>query len=207
MTIGEIFELNDISAGMIGDVGGKAANLGELTSAGFLLPPGFCVTTGVHRRPPTPTGGSRRPPGWTRSSAHRAGRSRRSGRNPLGRTAGHRMDDRRRRHPVAHPGPADHHAVPAPGPWRSAGFAELFLVQRRTGPVPAASWSARIRLGLVMEMGGPNSHGAVVAREYGIPAVVGVPLAADQLSTGDVGTVNGTAVTVTVDQRVLAASR
>ena len=30
--------------------------------------------------------------------------------------------------------------------------------------------------GLVMEMGGPNSHGAVVAREYGIPAVVGVPL-------------------------------
>ena len=29
--------------------------------------------------------------------------------------------------------------------------------------------------GLVMEMGGSNSHGAVVAREYGIPAVVGVP--------------------------------
>ena len=26
-----------------------------------------------------------------------------------------------------------------------------------------------------MEMGGANSHGAVVAREYGIPAVVGVP--------------------------------
>jgi phosphoenolpyruvate synthase/pyruvate phosphate dikinase len=50
MTIGEIFELNDISAGMIGDVGGKAANLGELTSAGFPLPPGFCVTTDAHRR-------------------------------------------------------------------------------------------------------------------------------------------------------------
>ena len=29
--------------------------------------------------------------------------------------------------------------------------------------------------GLVMEMGGPMSHGAIVAREYGIPAVVGVP--------------------------------
>jgi pyruvate,water dikinase len=28
--------------------------------------------------------------------------------------------------------------------------------------------------GLVMEMGGANSHGAVVAREYGLPAVVGV---------------------------------
>lgn len=58
-----------------------------------------------------------------------------------------------------------------------------------------------------MEMGGPNSHGAVVAREYGIPAVVGVPLATDQLWTGELVTVNGTAVTVTVDQRVLAASR
>jgi len=50
-------------------------------------------------------------------------------------------------------------------------------------------------------MGGPNSHGAVVAREYGIPAVVGVPLASDHLSTGDVVTVNGTAGTVTVDHR------
>ena len=33
--------------------------------------------------------------------------------------------------------------------------------------------------GLVMEMGGANSHGAVVAREYGIPAVVGVPRATE----------------------------
>jgi phosphohistidine swiveling domain-containing protein len=60
--------------------------------------------------------------------------------------------------------------------------------------------------GLVMEMGGPNSHGAVVAREYGIPAVVGVPLATDHLSTGDVVTVNGTAGTVTVAQRDPAVS-
>ena len=34
--------------------------------------------------------------------------------------------------------------------------------------------------GLVMEMGGSGSHGAVVAREYGIPAVVGVPDATRQ---------------------------
>ena len=38
--------------------------------------------------------------------------------------------------------------------------------------------------GLVMEMGGPNSHGAVVAREYGIPAVVGVPDATSRITTG-----------------------
>ena len=51
--------------------------------------------------------------------------------------------------------------------------------------------------GLVMEMGGPNSHGAVVAREYGIPAVVGVPDATVAISTGEVITVDGGAGTVT----------
>ncbi|GEL19608.1 PEP/pyruvate-binding domain-containing protein [Pseudonocardia asaccharolytica] len=47
--------------------------------------------------------------------------------------------------------------------------------------------------GLVMEMGGANSHGAVVAREYGIPAVVGVPDATALLATGDMITVDGAA--------------
>ncbi|MET1086402.1 MAG: PEP/pyruvate-binding domain-containing protein [Arthrobacter sp.] len=50
--------------------------------------------------------------------------------------------------------------------------------------------------GLVMEMGGPNSHGAVVAREYGIPAVVGVPEATVRLATGQEITVDGGAGTV-----------
>ena len=50
--------------------------------------------------------------------------------------------------------------------------------------------------GLVMEMGGPNSHGAVVAREYGIPAVVGVPDATARLATGQRITVDGGAGTV-----------
>jgi len=46
--------------------------------------------------------------------------------------------------------------------------------------------------GLVMEMGGANSHGAVVAREYGIPAVVGVPAATSRITTGQQLTVDGT---------------
>lgn len=50
--------------------------------------------------------------------------------------------------------------------------------------------------GLVMEMGGPNSHGAVVAREYGIPAVVGVADATSVLQTGQEVTVDGGAGTV-----------
>jgi pyruvate,water dikinase len=47
--------------------------------------------------------------------------------------------------------------------------------------------------GLVMEMGGPNSHGAVVAREYGIPAVVGVADATTRITTGQQVTVDGAA--------------
>jgi rifampicin phosphotransferase len=51
--------------------------------------------------------------------------------------------------------------------------------------------------GLVMEMGGANSHGAVVAREYGIPAVVGVPEATSTITTGQQLTVDGTRGVVT----------
>ncbi len=45
--------------------------------------------------------------------------------------------------------------------------------------------------GLVMEMGGAISHGAVVAREYGIPAVVGVLGATERIITGQQITVDG----------------
>ena len=47
--------------------------------------------------------------------------------------------------------------------------------------------------GLVMEMGGMMSHGAVVAREYGIPAVVGVAGATEWIATGEEITVDGSA--------------
>jgi pyruvate,water dikinase len=53
--------------------------------------------------------------------------------------------------------------------------------------------------GLVMEMGGAMSHGAVVAREYGIPAVVGVPGATDRIETGESLTVDGSAGTVVME--------
>jgi phosphohistidine swiveling domain-containing protein len=52
--------------------------------------------------------------------------------------------------------------------------------------------------GLVMEMGGAMSHGSIVAREYGIPAVVGVLGATEQIQTGQVLTVDGSAGTVRV---------
>jgi pyruvate,water dikinase len=52
--------------------------------------------------------------------------------------------------------------------------------------------------GLVMEMGGAMSHGAVVAREYGIAAVVGVAGATSRITTGQSITVDGAAGTVTL---------
>ena len=54
---------------------------------------------------------------------------------------------------------------------------------------------------LVMEMGGMMSHGAVVAREYGIPAVVGVPNATERIVTGERIVVDGSAGTVASEGR------
>ena len=54
--------------------------------------------------------------------------------------------------------------------------------------------------GLVMEMGGAISHGAVVAREYGIPAVVGVADATERITTGQQITVDGAAGKVILEE-------
>ncbi|HEX2915832.1 MAG TPA: PEP-utilizing enzyme, partial [Chloroflexia bacterium] len=50
--------------------------------------------------------------------------------------------------------------------------------------------------GLVMEMGGAMSHGAIVAREYGIPAVVAVGGATLHIRTGQQITVDGSRGTI-----------
>jgi rifampicin phosphotransferase len=54
--------------------------------------------------------------------------------------------------------------------------------------------------GLVMEMGGAMSHGAVVAREYGIPAVVGVPDATERITTDQQIRVDGSAGEITFEK-------
>jgi len=52
--------------------------------------------------------------------------------------------------------------------------------------------------GLVMEVGGLMTHGSVVAREYGIPAVVGVHQATTRLQTGQHIRVDGSSGTITL---------
>ncbi len=52
--------------------------------------------------------------------------------------------------------------------------------------------------GLVMETGGYLSHGAIVAREYGIPAVLNVPLATQRIPDGATVMLDGGAGTVKI---------
>ncbi len=52
--------------------------------------------------------------------------------------------------------------------------------------------------GLITETGGILSHGAVVSREYGIPAVTNIPSACQFFKTGQIVTINGYSGTVTI---------
>jgi pyruvate,water dikinase len=52
--------------------------------------------------------------------------------------------------------------------------------------------------GLVMETGGILSHGAILAREFGLPAVTGLPGACQNFQTGQVLRVDGSSGTVVI---------
>ncbi|GII88525.1 hypothetical protein Ssi03_65150 [Sphaerisporangium siamense] len=62
---------------------------------------------------------------------------------------------------------------------------------------PAWTPLLRVAAGVVTETGGVLSHAAIVAREHGIPAVLGIPDATGRLRDGTVITVDGTTGTVT----------
>ena len=75
------------------------------------------------------------------------------------------------------------------------GLVRVVLDPRQAGLLPGEilvcpgtdpSWTPLFlsAAGLVMEVGGMMTHGAVVAREYGIPAIVGVDQATTRLRTG-----------------------
>jgi pyruvate,water dikinase len=68
------------------------------------------------------------------------------------------------------------------------------LVCRTTDP----SWASLFFLAsaVVIDIGGPMSHGAIVARELGIPCVINVGTATTTIRTGDTVTVDGRAGTI-----------
>ena len=78
------------------------------------------------------------------------------------------------------------------------------LITRQTDP----GWGAVFPLisGLVMERGGMLSHGAIIAREFGIPSVVGIANATSLIRHGDRVHVDGDRGTVRIDPEVEAAA-
>jgi phosphohistidine swiveling domain-containing protein len=78
------------------------------------------------------------------------------------------------------------------------------LVARITTP----AWTSLFAMAsaVVTDVGGPLSHSSIVAREYGIPAVLGTGVATQRLSTGQRITVDGDAGTVTIEQSAAGAA-
>jgi phosphoenolpyruvate synthase/pyruvate phosphate dikinase len=72
-------------------------------------------------------------------------------------------------------------------------FGKLKKGEILVAPLTTPVWTPLFALagGLVTEAGGILSHGAIVAREYGIPAVMSVPGATKFLKDGQRVTVDG----------------
>ena len=85
--------------------------------------------------------------------------------------------------------------VSTPGQFSKVQAGDI-MVTRSTDP----GWTPIFGLlgGLIMESGGQLSHGAVVAREYGLPAVAGIAGATQLLHDGQVVLLDGLSGTVTV---------
>jgi pyruvate,water dikinase len=56
---------------------------------------------------------------------------------------------------------------------------------------PAMTFIVPLAAGIVERRGGMLIHGAIIAREYGIPCVSGIAAAADIINTGDRLTIDG----------------
>ena len=78
------------------------------------------------------------------------------------------------------------------GPAAFAGLPPGDVLAESITP-PAWTTLVAMAAAVVTDIGGPLSHSSIVAREYGIPAVVGVPEATARITTGTRVTVDGTA--------------
>ena len=71
------------------------------------------------------------------------------------------------------------------------------LIAKITTP----AWTPLFALasGIVTDVGGPLSHSSIVAREYGVPAVLGTGVATNRIHSGQLITVDGDAGIVTLN--------
>jgi pyruvate,water dikinase len=67
-------------------------------------------------------------------------------------------------------------------------------------PITTPAWTPLFAMAsaVVTDIGGPLSHGSIVAREYGIPAVLGTGIATRRIHQGQRITVDGSAGVVTL---------
>jgi pyruvate,water dikinase len=89
------------------------------------------------------------------------------------------------------------------GPGISRGKARVIhersdLLQFESGEIlvcdavdPNMTFLIPLAAGIVERRGGMLIHGAIIAREYGLPCVTGIPLATQRIRTGDELTVDG----------------
>jgi rifampicin phosphotransferase len=80
-----------------------------------------------------------------------------------------------------------------------AEFGRLVAGDVLVCPYTNPSWTTLFQraAAVVVDSGGPASHAAIVAREYGIPAVMGTATGTSTLIEGQLVTVNGTTGRVT----------
>jgi pyruvate,water dikinase len=69
-------------------------------------------------------------------------------------------------------------------------------------PMTSPAWTPLLAMagGVVTDVGGVLSHTSIVAREYGIPAVIGTGNATHRIATGQIVTVDGDLGFVTIDE-------
>jgi pyruvate,water dikinase len=79
-------------------------------------------------------------------------------------------------------------------------FGELWQGEVLVAKITTPAWTPLFMLaaGVVTDVGGPLSHGSIVAREYGIPAVMGTGVATSRIHSGDDLAIDGDAGTVTI---------
>jgi pyruvate,water dikinase len=63
---------------------------------------------------------------------------------------------------------------------------------------PNMTYIVPLTAGIIERRGGMLIHGAIIAREYGLPCVTGVPHAIDRIRNGDLVTVDGYLGIVTI---------
>ena len=79
-------------------------------------------------------------------------------------------------------------------------FAQMCPGDVLVAPLTTPAWTPLFALAsaIVTDIGGPLSHSSIVAREYGIPAVLGTGVATRRIRSGQTITVDGSAGTVTL---------